>query len=55
MGLLTYIEMVLEKIAPNLSKFASIIANVASVMASISWLVTQAWKFMGVHNNTYEH
>jgi len=51
MSLLQWIEQVLEKIAPNISNFATVIASVASVMASISWLISQALGFIGDHNS----
>lgn len=51
MSLLQWIEQALEMIAPNISNLATAITSMASVMASISWLVSQALNFIGNHNH----
>jgi hypothetical protein len=50
MSLLHWIEQVLERLAPNISNFATAIASMASVVASISWLISRALSFVGDHN-----
>lgn len=42
MSLLAWLEMALEKLAPNISRIATVAASVASVVASLSWLIAQA-------------
>lgn len=42
MKLLAWLEVALEQLAPNVSRIAGAVAGIASVMASLSWLVAQA-------------
>lgn len=42
MSLLKWLEVTLERLAPNVSHIAGVVASIASVMASLSWLVAQA-------------
>mgnify|MGYP000713546314 CR=1 FL=1 len=42
MRLLTWIEVTLGRLEPNVARVASLAASVASVMASLSWLVGKA-------------
>ena len=48
MSLLKWIELVLEKVAPNIELVAGTIASAASILASISWLISQALGFIKV-------
>lgn len=42
MRLLTWIEVTLGRLEPNVALVAGLVASVASVMASLSWLVGKA-------------
>ncbi len=46
MRLLGWIEQMLERIAPTVTYLAGEIANIASVLASVSWLLTQALNYV---------
>ena len=46
MSLLQWIEKVLETITPNVSHFATTFASVASVLASVAWVMSQALSFI---------
>ncbi len=46
MSLLEWIERALDTVSPSISRAAGLAASVASVFASISWLVSQALAFV---------
>ncbi|WP_185826856.1 hypothetical protein [Shewanella canadensis] len=46
MSLLEWIEQALAVISPSISHAAGVAASVASVFASISWLMSQALAFV---------
>lgn len=46
MKLLTFIESMLDIIAPKVTNVAETIAKVASVFASLAWLATQALSYL---------
>ncbi|ACJ29929.1 hypothetical protein swp_3223 [Shewanella piezotolerans WP3] len=46
MSLLEWIEQILAVVSPSISHAAGVAASVASVFASIAWLVSQALTFL---------
>ena len=46
MRLLTFIKNSLDSIAPKVTNVAETVAKVASVFASLAWLITQALSYL---------
>lgn len=46
MRLLTFIENMLDSISPQVTNVAETVAKVASVFASLAWLITQALSYL---------